>query len=315
MTDNFSHHISTLLRRNDCVIIPGLGAFVATRREAAMVGDMLTPPSRPVTFNPALVHDDGLLAASISRRLKISFEQARERVVAESALIQRRLNAEGAVDFTRVGMLRRRPGGRLEFYPEAAMTLALPAVKATLPAPAFEVVHPAKHHGDKDKAIAVVRVPLRLRWLRVAAAAVVLCVLGFTLSTPIDITTAQHASLAAPTFTPPEEPEVDPIAEPAGLELNLATAPPSGSMEVNSSHHKAIEAPKPYVMVIGSLPSLAKANEFIAATGLETLAILHSGDKFRVYVSEGNSPQEARLAANSISGFSSRFPDAWICHR
>lgn len=315
MIDNLSQHISTLLRRNDCVIIPGLGAFVATGRAAVLVGDVLTPPCREVSFNPAMTHDDGLLAASVSRRLKISFEQARERVAAETALMQRRLRAEGAVNIARVGVLQRRSGGRLEFIPELPWTLTLPAVKAAATAPAFEVVRPIDADGS-GKAVAVVRVPLRLRWLRVAAAAVVLCVLGFALSTPIDIDTAQHASLAAPSFTPPEAPAFEPLDEPAGMELNLAMAPADGVVEAVKPAPEPEAKPMPYVIVVGSLPSQAKAQEFIAETGVGTLQVMCSGDKFRVYAAEGETPEAARAAANNnISGFASRFPDAWVCRR
>lgn len=314
MTNNISHHISTLLRRNDCVIIPGVGAFVATRREAALVGDVLTPPAREITFNPAMTHDDGLLAASVSRRMKISFEQARERVGAEAALLQRRLTAEGAVTIARVGTLRRRSGGRIEFRPAPTWSLALPAIKAVKPAPAFEVLEPAAAAATAgSKAVAVVRVPLRLRWLRVAAAAAVLCVLGFTLSTPIDITTARHASLAAPSFTPPEEPAIEAPASPAGMELRIATAPEAG-FELAARPRQS--APKPYVVVVGSLPSRSKALEFIERNSdIAPLAFMQSGEKFRVYAADGDSPEAARTAANSISGFTSRFPDAWVCRR
>ncbi len=315
MIDTISHHIATLLRRNDCVIIPGVGAFVATRRSAALVGNMLTPPCREVSFNPAMTHDDGLLAASVSRRMKISFEQARERVAAEAALMQRRLKAEGAVNISRVGILQRRSGGRLEFVPEVPWTLALPAVRATAAVPAFEIVRPDAETEKPDKAVAVVRVPLRLKWLRVAAAAAVLCVLGFALSTPIDIDTAQHASLAAPAFTPPEEPEIEPLAEPADLELNLAMAPADGALRPSRPEASVAATPKPYVIVVGSLPSEAKAQEFINETGVASLRVMRSGDKFRVYAAEGDTPEAARAAADNISGFASRFPDAWICRR
>lgn len=316
MIDTISQHIATLLRRNDCVIIPGVGAFVATRRSATLANDMLTPPRREVSFNPAMVHDDGLLAASVSRRMKISFEQARERVSAEAALMQRRLKAEGAVNIARVGVLQRRSGGRLEFVPAIAWTPALPAIRAAVAVPAFEVVRQTAGTAKADKAVAVVRVPLRLKWLRAAAAAAVLCVLGFALSTPIDINTAQHASLAIPAFTPPEESPVEPVAIPDNLELNLALAPADGAISTAKSEPATTAYTRqPYVIVIGSLPSRAKALEFINETGIASLRVMQSGDKFRVYAAEGDTPESARAAADNISGFSSRFPDAWVCRR
>lgn len=310
MSNTLSLHIATLLRRHDCVIVPGIGAFVCTREPAAFSAELLTPPHRVVNFNPALTHDDGLLAGSYARRMKISFEQARERVAAESELVRRRLKAEGAVDFARVGTLCRHSDERLEFMPEVAWSLALPAIKAVAPVPVFEVLKPVS--DGPDKAVAVVKVPFRFHWMRAAAAAVVLCVLGFALSTPINLKQAQNASLAAPMFTPPEPAYFENLPEPENLELNLAMAPASGSLPTVKP---APERPMPYVVVVASLPSRAKAQEFIASSGMQSLNILQSGDKFRVYAAAGETPQQARDAANAMAGFSSRFPDSWVCRR
>lgn len=306
MIDNLSLHITTLLRRNECVIIPGVGAFVATRREAVFANGLMSAPVREISFNPALTYDDGLLASSVSRRLKISFEQARERVAAESALLQRRLRNEGAVQLERIGLLQRRSGGRLEFVPECAWTLVPPSLRLTPAAPKFEVVRPVA--AEAERAVAVVRVPLRLRWLRVAAVAVVLSIVGFALSTPIDIATAQHASLAAPAFTAPEPEIIDPLPVPADLELNLANAPEAGFVIPEP------ETDKPYVVVVASLPSAQKAAEYIAGAG-PGLQFIQSDGRFRVYAAQGDTPESARAAADNISGFAARFPDSWVCHR
>lgn len=309
MSNNFSRHISTLLRRHDCVVVPGVGAFIATHESAIVTADVLTPPMRIISFNSALTHDDGLLAASVSRKLKISFEQARERVAAEAALINRRLKAEGAVHFPYVGTLQI-VSGRMEFVPEANWAFTLPAIKIAKPAPAFEVITP---DNNEDKAVAVVRVPLRLRWLRTAAAAIVLAVIGFALSTPINLEQAQYASLAAPQFTPPEEPVFEPIDTPEELELNLGIAP--RPIEVIEQPVILPTKPLPYVIVIASLPSYNKAQEYIAEQGISSLQILHSGERFRVYAGSGATADEARANAELIDGFSSRYPDAWACRR
>lgn len=312
MNNSFSHHIATLLRRHDCVIVPGLGAFVATDEPAAVSEEFMTPPRRVVSFNSALTHDDGLLANSLSRRMKISFEQARERVHAESELLHRRLKAEGAVNIARVGSLQRHSGGRLEFTPELPWTLPLPAVKTVKPAPAFEVVRPAAQ-TEPDKGVAVVRVPLRLRWLRVAAAAVIVGLVGFVLSTPIDIDTAQHATLAAPAFTAPAEPRVEALPEPEGMELCMALPPVDAPAPA-----KEVAAPATdfkYAIVVASLASREKAQEYIDQSGIPSLQILQSGEKFRVYAGAGSTAEEARSNAERIEGFASRFPDAWACRR
>lgn len=311
MADSLSQHITTLLRRHDCVIVPGVGAFVATTESATLTGDVLTPPCRRVSFHCELLHDDGLLASSYARRMKISFEQARERVAAEAALLHRRLKAEGMVNINKVGTLYRRSGGRLEFMPQAAWVLTLPAMYAAKAAPQFEVVKPAA--SEPDKAVAVVRVPLRLRWIRVAAAAVVLIAAAFALSTPISLENAQHASLAAPTFTAPEEEYFPLLEEPQGQELKIAMPVAVPMTTPTTPATPATPATPPnYVVVIASLPSQQKAEAFIAEQGIDGLQILQCGEKYRVYAAGGSNPEEAMA---NFGGLSTRYSDAWVCRR
>ncbi len=59
-------HIEILLLGNDCVIVPGLGAFVA-HHVAARYDEhdgVYLPPLRTVGFNPKYVMNDSLLAQS-----------------------------------------------------------------------------------------------------------------------------------------------------------------------------------------------------------------------------------------------------------
>lgn len=314
MSELINRHIITLLRRHDCVIMPGIGAFIATKVAAGF--DSLTgkfnPPARVLSFNPAINHDDGLLASSISRRMKISFEQARERVEEEAELMRRRLKAEGALMISRVGTLYRRSDSRLDFRPAAAWTPLLPVVNCQSThqsAPAYEVVLPS---ADRDKSVAVVRVPLRLRRLRAAAAAMIIFLISFALSTPIDLRQAQNASLAAHAFTAPEPEIFEPLPAPAGVELYIVSAPADG---VLSTVKPEPEKPKNYVVVIASLSTPEQAKVYISKSALSGLQILQSGDHYRVYCAAGASYNEALIAAEAIDGFRSAFPDAWVCRR
>lgn len=71
-------HISKLLFSNDCVVVPGFGAFVAKWFSAEMnnATQMFVPPGRRLSFQPGLRSDDGLLLNSIARH-----EQRRTDVV------------------------------------------------------------------------------------------------------------------------------------------------------------------------------------------------------------------------------------------
>ena len=54
-------HIVDLLYNNDCVILPGFGAFVLKNKSAFRKGDEFFPPSKYVSFNSMLKENDGLL--------------------------------------------------------------------------------------------------------------------------------------------------------------------------------------------------------------------------------------------------------------
>ena len=43
--------IVDLLHNNDCVILPGFGAFVLKKKAASVVGNEFIPPSKNVSFN------------------------------------------------------------------------------------------------------------------------------------------------------------------------------------------------------------------------------------------------------------------------
>ena len=65
-----SKHIEVLLLENDCVIVPGLGGFIAHKRQAAysiQKGEFM-PPLRTIGFNPQLIMNDGLLVQSYMQR-------------------------------------------------------------------------------------------------------------------------------------------------------------------------------------------------------------------------------------------------------
>ena len=65
---DFGKHIKELLLLHDCVILPGLGGFVANYKPAEFdtVRNTASPPSKLILFNSNLIHNDGLLYAHVS---------------------------------------------------------------------------------------------------------------------------------------------------------------------------------------------------------------------------------------------------------
>lgn len=98
-------HIEYLIMRHDCVVVPGWGAFVARRRPACYddVAQRFVAPRRELSFNPEIVHADGLVASSISRKEGVSFEQASIIIARETEAMKSQLMADGELSLGRIG--------------------------------------------------------------------------------------------------------------------------------------------------------------------------------------------------------------------
>jgi nucleoid DNA-binding protein len=77
MKINLDKYIRELLLQHDCVILPGLGGFVANYKPAEFDGSQKTalPPSRQILFNPNLVYNDGLLFAHVSKETDYGYKE------------------------------------------------------------------------------------------------------------------------------------------------------------------------------------------------------------------------------------------------
>lgn len=72
-----ANYINDLLYRYDCVIVPNFGGFI-TNKIGASISDTHTfsPPTKQISFNANLKHNDGLLANYVASIENISFEKA-----------------------------------------------------------------------------------------------------------------------------------------------------------------------------------------------------------------------------------------------
>lgn len=76
-----ANYINDLLYRYDCVIVPNFGGFI-TNKIGATVNSTNTfnPPTKQISFNSHLKHNDGLLTNYIASAEKISFENASKKI-------------------------------------------------------------------------------------------------------------------------------------------------------------------------------------------------------------------------------------------
>ena len=119
--------IRELLFGHDCVILPELGGFIVNYSPARV--DKITgtffPPSRQVSFNRNLSHNDGLLIGKISESLKINYVDAR-RITAEfTSSARRKLDRGEKVLFDMIGVFSTNHEGNIQFEPDRSINYHL----------------------------------------------------------------------------------------------------------------------------------------------------------------------------------------------
>lgn len=112
--------ISTLLKEQDCVIVAGLGGFIANYVPADInpVTHVFTPPSRQVAFNAALRNNDGVLANHLVRTFGIGYAEAVSLIQKQSDVWAVMLNQGRKVIIESIGHLYADKEHHLQFVPE-----------------------------------------------------------------------------------------------------------------------------------------------------------------------------------------------------
>jgi len=113
-------YISELLYSNDCVIIPGLGGFVANTRSAFLnpAQHTFSPPSRKLAFNASLRTNDGLLAHHLSKRCGITYGEALTEIKLFVEDIFNRLSSGEQVWIDKIGALTFDKENRIQYEPD-----------------------------------------------------------------------------------------------------------------------------------------------------------------------------------------------------
>lgn len=175
--------ISDLLYTNDCVIVPGLGGFVANSRGAFLnpAQHTFSPPLKRIAFNASLRINDGLLTHYISRAQDITYFDAInivQRFVDDCFL---KLNAGEKITIENVGVLSFDLEQHLQFEPSTNLNYLLESFGLT-------TIHsPAIRRDEKQTPIRKLKKQkstkkeskMRWRLLELVPAAAVLALLVF----------------------------------------------------------------------------------------------------------------------------------------
>lgn len=112
-------YIYNLLQHNDCIVIPGFGAFIA-REISAHYDDtkhVFVAPGKELSFNILLKEDDGVLVNHIALALKVSYNEAKKIVLEDVTCALTELETHKKLDIDNVGLLLKDKEDKLQFRP------------------------------------------------------------------------------------------------------------------------------------------------------------------------------------------------------
>lgn len=320
-------HIEYLLRRNECVVLPEFGAFIA-RYVSAKLGDdnQLLPPARVLGFNDAVVCNDGLLVNSIMRKEKVSYDKAMSIIADDVVALKRQLMENREFCMGSLGRFELSDDDSLHFYPSADGNQAsieyfgLEKLKFT---PVLNTVFETEDLESKEKGADIVYLPISRNIFKIAASIAVLILLAITLSTPIPVENTPdfagfNSVVAKPADKQLEEKIAMPMTEVVAEDTIAAadTVATQPTEVVAETEHEMETASQPtYYVVVASLKTKAQTEQFIRESSIKNLKVLsRNGGIYRVYVASGSSYSEMNDFIESTN-LRETNPDVWICKR
>ncbi len=309
-------HIEYLMTRNDCVVVPGWGAFIAQYVPAcfSVETSQFRKPMRNVSFNASVIHNDGLLVNSITRRHGLTFAEATKLIGAHVAVCRQLINEGSEVPFGRLGYFVPIGNGGVEFIPFAKEHCC----DGYFGLKSYEFVPLTEWEEATQEQPAAVTAsqppPLQRGWwgrraIQLAASIVVLIGLGLVLSTPIAMSTREHqlATLNVPDVkkqadTGSENQSLEPhradfaIKRKADTMSRRIKPSPVASRQVIDPEQrgkaKATATPGnkgKYYLVICTLSSQKQVNSFFASEKrFKNAKVRKKGKQYRIYIERGD---------------------------
>ncbi len=281
--NSIAAHVEYLLRKHDCVVLPGLGALLCNYVPAHFDESnplSINPRGRALAFNSMLVDSDGMLAWSVARREGISFEAASKKVADEITMLRRQLLAEGEIVFGRLGVFVTEGTGEVMFYPAS-----LPSVNGAFyglqPIEAVPLDMTDSSHGQAayarqvGEAVVAESVATRRAGWRayatgiVASLAIVLTAVMFMMPSVSVNRPVETASIA-----PVPSAEIDRSAHFNGYNMALLTVDlplvKAPAVEVKPVEEPAVE---PTPQTLAAAPTAVAANETVAPKKLPQVSV------------------------------------------
>ena len=311
---NISLHIEFLLRTHDCVIFPGIGAFLRTHRDASYCKESgeLTAPATRICFNSSIVTSDGLLCHSVARRCKVSFEEAAVMVSEASENCRNALDMEGEYSLGHLGILRPNEERNISFRPYAPRfshiwSAISPVSESQDKKEASEIKTESASAASKENYYTF-RVPRRV--VRYAAMAAVCLFTAATLLLPS--ANRPGTPMSAPRQYASVVPGVEKIAEKLNNTDNNTPAQVSEPETETADMSVQQEDSARFYLIVATFTKEADCEEFISQQpDSSDLRIVSNGKVSRVY-SAASRDRDKLMSVMRSDGHKVKHPQAWI---
>lgn len=313
-----TRHIEILLLDNDCVIVPGLGGFMAhyVRAEYSEEDATFYQPSRTIGFNPQLRLNDSLLAQSYVEAYDVSYPEALKMIASEVEEIRQTLSVKGSFDFHGIGTLKLTSDEKYDFEPCTAglLTPSLYALSS------YGMKAIVKEPVVKKPATLTVQTTERrvdVYALRSVLAAAMLLLFFVFASIPVGIGSndVQQCSV------------IDTNIVSSFLKKNkaldsfsVATCDTINVVNTENTESKQQDVKEEisagyYTIVLASKVSKKGAEDYISrlkAAGYESVSIYEHGSMRRVVMGSFQTESDAVNKLNKLRNNDSQFAEAWI---
>ena len=305
--ENINIYISELLYEHDCVIVPGLGGFVANPVPAVFDEEknLFFPPSKEIGFNSNLKHNDGLLINHIASSAGISYKKAGEFVAEFVSDVTGKLKSGKTVSLGKVGELSAGANNTLIFTPDKNENFDTGSFG--LASFHFTPVVPYQRRTYRMHPAVKRTLPVRTRHI----AAGIAVVAGLFVFAP-DIKDPSVNQAGGIEFMMPVQ-----NSSSAKKAETYNTAAPANTENVNPSvpEHVKEENNINYFIIAGSFKTIEQADRYSKSLKtnkrINPLIIKSSNSRFRVAIDGFNSKDKALVALKSLRK-NKEFKTAWI---
>ena len=319
------YYIAYLLTKHECVIVPGLGAFVVSGSEELKdkKAGLLCPPNTFLGFNPDIRHNDGLLANTLVRGENVSYKEACLHIYRYVQRITDCMEKQTLVQMPWIGRLELSAQRKILFTPSAYLGCNVNTFGMdNFYMPPLHELNVQEEHPIRT---AVQPLPAKQsivrRSLAIAAAIIGLLMIAI----PVNDHAMQQLQMAQilsfSTIALPEteaiqseEEPMDELLEETSEDASEKTPEKITEKITEKTPEKIIEK-TPYYIVIASLPTKQAAQtqlEQFRKERFSTAGIISAGNKHRIYIAKFSNTTEANTFLDRFRTEHPQHRDAWL---